>query len=97
MAPPHTQKLFEKRAEKNILRYVIIALPDFDRGYKQISKKTGVPVPTIQRIVKRYHPYGQIKDAPRSGRPTLLSQDNLEAIEQAVENNPRSFVNELTR
>ncbi|RPA97744.1 hypothetical protein L873DRAFT_1790685 [Choiromyces venosus 120613-1] len=46
---------------------------------------------------KRYHTYGQIEDAPRSGRPTLLSQDSLETIEQAVENNPPSFLNDLTK
>ncbi|RPA96234.1 hypothetical protein L873DRAFT_1811637 [Choiromyces venosus 120613-1] len=58
-----------------------MAPPHTQKGYKQISKKTGVPVPTVQGIVKRYHTYGQIEDAPRSGRPTLLSQYNLEAIE----------------
>ncbi|RPA91937.1 hypothetical protein L873DRAFT_1818558 [Choiromyces venosus 120613-1] len=97
MAPPHTRKLFEKRTIKNIAGYAIIALADFGWGYNQISMKTGVPVSTVQGIVKRYHTYGQIEDAPQSGRYTLLSQDNLEAIEQAIENNPRSFVNELTK
>ncbi|RPA93446.1 hypothetical protein L873DRAFT_1815891 [Choiromyces venosus 120613-1] len=80
MAPPHTQKLFEKRTEKDILGCEIIALADFGWGYQQIPRKTGVPVPTVLGIVKRYPTYGQIEDAPRSGRPTLLSQDNLEAI-----------------
>ncbi|RPA89527.1 hypothetical protein L873DRAFT_1822682, partial [Choiromyces venosus 120613-1] len=97
MAPPHTQKLFKKHTEKNIVGYEIIALADFGWGYKHILKKTGVLVLTAQGIVKRCHTYCQIEDAPRSGKPTLLSQDNLEAIEEAVENNPPSFVNELTK
>ncbi|RPB04076.1 hypothetical protein L873DRAFT_1799517, partial [Choiromyces venosus 120613-1] len=59
-------KTVRSHTEKNILGY-------FGRGHKQISKKTGVPVPTVQGIVKRYHTCGQIEDAT-SIRKTHVTQ-----------------------
>ena len=50
----------------------------------------------MQGIVQRYRIYGRIDDASRSGRPTLLSNTNLKAIERVVENAPRTSLNELT-
>ncbi|RPA96938.1 hypothetical protein L873DRAFT_1845066 [Choiromyces venosus 120613-1] len=96
MAPPHTQLPSQKRMETSIQRAEIVVLTNLGWGYKKISKKTGVPVPTVQGIVKRHRISGRIDDAPRSGRPTLLSPANLAAIEYAVENNPHASLDDLT-
>jgi len=96
MAPPHTHKPSLKPIEKGIQRHEVVVLADLGWGYKRISKKTGVPVPTLQGILQRYRMYGRLDDAHRSGCPTLLSEANLQAIERAVENDPRASLNDLT-
>ena len=54
MVPPHTEKRppAVKHIEKSVKRHEIIVLTDLGWGYKRISKKTGVPVPTVQGIVQ---------------------------------------------
>src|SRR5437879_10791212 len=96
MALLYTQKSSQKRIEKDLQRHKIIVLADLGWRYEQISKKTGVPITTVQGIVQRYRIYGQIDDAPRSGRSTLLSPANLQAIEHVVENEPQASLKDLT-
>jgi len=96
MAPLHTHKPSLKPIKKGIQRHEVVVLADLGWEYKRISKKTRVPVPTVHGIVQRYRMYGRLDDAPRSGRPTLLSVANLQAIERAVENDTRASLNDLT-
>jgi transposase len=52
---------------------------------------------TIQRLVKRFREIGSIGEKRRSGRPSILSNDNLEDIRARLLQSPRKSLRKLSQ
>ncbi|RPB00643.1 hypothetical protein L873DRAFT_758350 [Choiromyces venosus 120613-1] len=97
MAPPHLQihDSHNARYENN---HDIAVLSDIGWGYRKIAQHMGMPVSTVQGVVKRYRERGSISvhDAPRSGRPTKISSIVQQQVESLVEENQKASLSEIT-
>ena len=74
----------------------IAPLSDLGMGYKKIAKYKNMPVSTVQGVVKRYRMRGNVRDAPRPGRPTKRTPEVQHRLEAAVEANPWVSLREIT-
>jgi len=55
-----------------------------------------MPVSTVQGVVKWYRMWGNVRDAPRPGRPTKYTPEVQQRVEAAVEANPWASLREIT-
>ena len=46
----------------------------------------------VNRLVTKFRDTGTVADAPRSGRPTILTEDKVEEVADVMANNPRTSV-----
>jgi transposase len=51
---------------------------------------------TISRLVNRFRDTGSVQDRNRSGRPSVLSDDSLDEIRQAILRSPRKSARKLS-
>ncbi|MBR5415272.1 MAG: helix-turn-helix domain-containing protein [Thermoguttaceae bacterium] len=68
---------------RQILRAKIILLADRKKRNKEIAEILGVSIQKVARWKKRFALYGIpgiMKDAPRSGRPVLITQSDIDTI-----------------
>ena len=68
---------------RQILRAKIILLADEGKRNKEIAEKLGVSSQKVARWKKRFSLMGTegiLKDAPRSGRPVLITQSDVDEI-----------------
>ncbi len=62
------------------------------------STRGGPPEPayrTVKAICSKFHKSGSILDAPRPGRPRQDSEESVEAVASAFENNPHTSLRKL--
>lgn len=79
--------LQSSKASKRVAVRVRIIL-DFDRGKSatEVANSLGVSVALVYRWVSRYREkgLGGLRDCPRSGRPSKLSEQEIERIVRSV-------------
>jgi len=97
MAPPHLQTHDSHNARYENNRDIAV-LSDLGWGYRKIAQQMGMPVSTVQGVVKRYRERGStsVHDAPRSGRPTKISPIVQQRVETFVEENPKASLSQIT-
>jgi len=97
MAPPHLQTHDSHNARYENNRDIAV-LSDLGWGYRKIAQQMGMPVSTVQGVVKRYRERGStsVHDAPRSGRPTKISPIVQQRVEAFVEENPKASLSQIT-
>lgn len=71
------------------LRDKIVSLHKRGSGYKSISRRLVIPIPTIKTIVQKFKRLGTTESLPRSGRPKKLSIRDTRKIVREVSANPR--------
>jgi len=97
MAPPHlqTHDSYNARYENN---RDIAVLSDLGWGYRKMAQQRGMPVSTVQGVVKGNWERSStsVHDAPRSSRPTIISPIVQQRIEPFVEENPKASLSQIT-
>ena len=52
---------------------------------------------TVRDLINKFRETGSVQDAPRSGRPTLLTDETLRTIAEKMDNSPRKSIRQLSR
>lgn len=65
------------------------------KGYKSISKITGLHQSTIRSIIRKWKMLGTVMNRPRSGRPTKISPKMQRKIIKEVAKKPEITLEEL--
>lgn len=71
-------------------RRVIIQLDKKGKTQQEIAELMDCNQSSVSRFLKKYKISGQIKDLPRSGRPTKLTKKNLTKIKDKILTNIRT-------
>jgi len=73
----------------------IALLSDLGKSYEHIAQDLGLASSTVRAVVKRYLVRGHVQAAGRSGRPSKITHDILQQLENAVQENPRASLHEI--
>jgi len=95
----HRSSMAPQRIPASSTRYErnhdIALLSDLGKSYEQIARDLGVAPSTVRGVVKRYRARGHVQEAGRSGRPSKITPDILQQVENAVQENPRASLDEI--
>uniref|UniRef100_A0A3B4UQV3 Sleeping Beauty transposase HTH domain-containing protein n=1 Tax=Seriola dumerili TaxID=41447 RepID=A0A3B4UQV3_SERDU len=64
-------------------------------GYKNISKRLGIPAPTVKTIIQIWKKYGHTKTLPRSGRLRKITERAARKLSQELRTNPKQTAGDL--
>ncbi|XP_014853115.1 PREDICTED: uncharacterized protein LOC106924100 isoform X2 [Poecilia mexicana] len=77
------------------VRDQIVDLHKAGMGYRAISKKLGVKVPTVGAIIRKWKKYKMIANRPRSGAPCKILPEGMRMIIRKVVDQPTTTREEL--
>ncbi|RPA93847.1 hypothetical protein L873DRAFT_1793425 [Choiromyces venosus 120613-1] len=97
MAPLYFE-IYDSHNARYENNYDITVLADAGWGYRKIAKHMGMPVSTVQGVVKCYQAQGStsIHDADNPGHPTKISHLIQQQIEILVQKDPQASLSEIT-
>ncbi|OAD67491.1 Homeodomain-like DNA binding domain-containing transcription factor [Phycomyces blakesleeanus NRRL 1555(-)] len=67
-----------------------------DVSLTAISEKTGIPLTTVHRTVKRWKQNGTALTVKRKGRQAILGERDLGHLKNEIKKNPKTTLGELT-
>ncbi|KAF3707609.1 hypothetical protein EXN66_Car000782 [Channa argus] len=79
------------------LKIKLVNLHKSGEGYKNISKRLGIPVPTVKTIIQKWKKYGHTETLPRSGRPRKITARGTRKLARELQKNPKQTVGDLTK
>ena len=90
-----TKRDWSKREELNSKIYTLCRHSGW--GYEKIASELGLSKSRVRDVVKRGDERrGDVKDAPRSGRPSKLTKEKRKRVLEVVDENPRLSLREIT-
>jgi len=92
MAPPHSRRAREDRNKEIYALY-----KHTDMGYYKISKLMNLSKSTVQSVVKNAESRdGNTHDAPRSGRPTKITDAKRQVVLDIIDAEPHLALRDIT-
>uniref|UniRef100_A0A8C2KBE1 Transposase Tc1-like domain-containing protein n=1 Tax=Cyprinus carpio TaxID=7962 RepID=A0A8C2KBE1_CYPCA len=77
------------------LQKKVIEIYQSGKGYKAISKASGLQQNTVRAIIHKWQNHGTVENLPRSGRPTKITPKAQRRLIQEVTKNPTTTSKEL--
>ncbi len=77
------------------MRNKIVDMYQSGKGYKAISKASGLQRTTVRAIIHKWRKLGTVVNLPRSGRPTKITPRAQRWLKQEVIKEPRTTSKEL--